>query len=142
MTPNGFESTSTSSTNSPCSERFRFGLEAANDWRYSTDARIAISRLWAGIECLFGISSELVYRLSLMSASVLHPKGPQRRDCFHRVKKLYGIRSKAVHGDNVSDECLAKGLDDSFCLLRDLLLAFVEHGKEYSEEDYEAAIFS
>lgn len=77
-----------------------------------------------------------------MSASVLHPKGPQRRDCFHRVKKLYGIRSKAVHADNVSDECLAKGLDDSFCLLRDLLLAFVEHGKEYSEEDYEAAIFS
>ena len=124
------------------SERFRFALEAVNDWRYSKDARIAISRLWAGIECLFGISSELVYRLSLMSASVLHPKGPQRRDCFHRVKKLYRIRSKAVHGDNVSDERLTEGLDGSFCLLRDLLLAFVGHGKEYSEEDYETAIFS
>jgi hypothetical protein len=124
------------------SERFRFALEAANDWRYSKDARIAISRLWAGIECLLGISSELIYRLSLLSASVLQPKGPERRGCFHRVKKLYGIRSKAVHGDNISDERLAEGLDGSFCLLRDLLLAFVAHGKEYSEEDYETAIFS
>ncbi|MBI5396405.1 MAG: hypothetical protein HZA91_14010 [Verrucomicrobia bacterium] len=123
------------------SERFRFALEASNDWRYCKDARTAISRLWAGIECLFGISSELVFRLSLMAASVLQPRGSGRRDCFHRVKKLYGIRSKAVHGDEISEERLAEGLDGSFCLLRDLLIAFVAYGKEYSEQDYEAAIF-
>jgi len=124
------------------SERFRFALEASYDWRYCKDARTAISRLWAGIECLFGISSELVFRLSLMAASTLHPRGPGRRECFHRVKKLYGIRSKAVHGDEVSEERLTEGLDDSFCLLRDLLCTFVAHGKEYSEQDYEMAIFS
>jgi len=124
------------------SERFRFALEASNDWRYCKDARTAISRLWSGIECLFGISSELVFRLSLMAASILHPRGHQRRECFHRVKKLYGIRSKAVHGDDISEERLAEGLDGSFCLLRDLLLAFIIRGSAYSEEDYEQAIFS
>jgi hypothetical protein len=124
------------------SERFRFALEAANDWRYTKDARTAISRLWAGIESLFGISSELVFRLSLMAASVLQPRGSKRRDCFHHVKRLYGVRSKAVHGDKISDERLAEGLDGSFCLLRDLLLTFVAHGQEYSETDYEDAIFA
>jgi hypothetical protein len=124
------------------SERFRFALEAANDWRYTKDARTAISRLWAGIESLFGISSELVFRLSLMAASVLQPRGSKRRDCFHHVKKLYGVRSKAVHGDKISDERLAEGLDGSFCLLRDLLLSSVAHGHEYSETDYEDAIFA
>jgi hypothetical protein len=123
------------------SERFRFALEASTDWRYCKDARTAISRLWAGIECLFGISSELVFRLSLMAACVLHPRGDERRECFHRVKKLYGIRSKAVHGDDISPERLNEGLDSSFRLLRDLLLAFIDHGKEFSEEDYELAIF-
>ena len=124
------------------SERFRFALEAANDWRYCKDARTAISRLWAGIECLFGISSELVFRLSLMAASVLHPRGNERRECFHRVKKLYGVRSKAVHGDNISEERLDEGLEASFCLLRDLLVAFTIHGRTYSDEEYEQAIFS
>jgi hypothetical protein len=124
------------------SERFRFALEASNDWRYCKDTRTAISRLWAGIECLFGISSELVFRLSLMAASILYPRGPQRRECFHRVKKLYGVRSKAVHGDDISEERLIEGLDGSFCLLRDLLLAFIIRGSAYSEEEYEQALFS
>jgi hypothetical protein len=43
-------------------ERFRFALEASVDWRYAKDPRAAISRLWAGIESLFGISAELVLK--------------------------------------------------------------------------------
>jgi hypothetical protein len=77
-----------------------------------------------------------------MAASILHPRGPQRRECFHRVKKLYGVRSKAVHGDDISEERLTEGLDGSFCLLRDLLLAFIIRGSAYTDEDYEHAIFS
>jgi hypothetical protein len=123
------------------SERFRFALEAANDWRYAKDCRVALSRLWAGIESLFGISSELVYRVSIMAAYILQPKGQRRREFFHHVKTLYGIRSKAVHGDRITDERLAEGMNDSFCLLRDLLLAFVGKGAEYSQEDFERAIF-
>ena len=35
-------------------ERFRFGLEAVVDWRFSKDHRAAIARLWSGIESISG----------------------------------------------------------------------------------------
>ena len=37
---------------------------------------------------------------------------------------------------------LTEGLDSSFRLLRDLLLAFIAHGREFTEDDYELAIFA
>lgn len=72
------------------SAAFRMGLEAAIDWRYAKEPRAAVARLWAGIEALFGISSELVYRISLLSASLLEPRGERRKARFDAVKKLYG----------------------------------------------------
>ena len=53
-----------------------------------------------------------------MAASVLEPRGSKRRDCFHHVKKLYGIRSKAVHGDKT----LMNGLP------KDWMVPFVSSG--------------
>ena len=88
--------------------QFWFALEAAIYWRYSKDPRAAIARLWSGIEALFGISSELVYRISLLSASLLHPRGINRVNEFNEVKKLYKLRSKAVHGSYLSDKELSK----------------------------------
>lgn len=67
-------------------ERFRFALEAAVDWRYAKDARSGISRPWAGIESIFGISSELVYRISLLAATIVAPRGNERVDAFRRTK--------------------------------------------------------
>lgn len=117
-------------------ERFRFGLEAVVDWRFSKDHRAAIARLWSGIESIFGISSELVYRVSLLGSTVLAPRGPQRVASFKRVKETYGIRSKAVHGEPVPQERLEKGVNDSYEILRALLLDAVERGKLRNEEDY------
>jgi hypothetical protein len=73
-------------------ERFRFALEAATDWRFAKEPRAAVARLWSGIESLFSISSELVYRVSQMAACVLAPRGPERLEAFRWVKKLYGLR--------------------------------------------------
>jgi hypothetical protein len=117
-------------------ERFRFALEAAVDWRFFKDHRAAIARLWAGIESVFGISSELVYRVSLLASTVLAPRGPLRVESFKRVKQTYGIRSKAVHGEPVPPDLLEKGLKDSYEILRALLLDAVERGKLRNEEDY------
>jgi len=66
-------------------ERFRFGLEASVDWRYSKDCRAAIARLWAGIESLFGISAELVYRLALFGSIGLEAKIDFRRSDESRL---------------------------------------------------------
>ena len=113
---------------------FRFALEASVDWRYSTDRRAAVARLWSGIESLFGLKSELVYRIALQSASLLEPRGEKRTRRFKEIKKLYNLRSKAVHGGPLSDDQIQVALDDSYALLRDLLLYCVDSG-ETPEED-------
>jgi hypothetical protein len=110
------------------------------DWRYAKDHRAAIARLWAGIESLFGISSELVYRISLLASTVVAPRGPERLGAFQRLRKLYGIRSKAVHGEPLTDDVLRLGLGESFELLRTLLLDAVERDKLRDEADYHSEL--
>jgi hypothetical protein len=123
------------------SSKFRFALEAAIDWRYAKDHRTAISRLWAGIESLFGVSSELVYRLSVYAATLLKPRGPERTAMFAQIKKLYGVRSKAVHGEEISEPQLVQGTSDSFELLRHLLLHSIDRGRVATENDIHHALF-
>jgi len=123
------------------SESFRFALAAAVDWQYSSDPRVAIAQLWSGIEAVFGISSELVYRISLLIASLLEPRGVTRQARFAQVRKLYGVRSKAVHGEELSDAKLTKAMFESFDILSRLLLLNVEKGRPFTQEDFEEAIF-
>jgi hypothetical protein len=123
-------------------ERFRFALESAIDWRYAKDPRAAVSRIWAGIESLLGISSELVYRVSLFAATVVAPRGPDRVAAFKRIKSLYNVRSKAVHGDPIASDRLLTGLHDSFEVLRALLLDAVERGAIRTEEDFSCELLT
>jgi len=117
-------------------ERFRFALESAVDWRYAKDARAGIARLWAGIESLFGVSSELVHRLSLYAATVLVPRGEGRIGEFKRLKKLYGMRSKAVHGEPLDEAELIDALQQSYEILQSLLLDAISRGAVRGEGDY------
>lgn len=123
-------------------ESFRFALEAAIDWRFAKEPRSAVARLWGGIEALFGISSELVYRISLYSACLLAERGEPRKRKFEEVKRLYGLRSKVVHGEKLAEEKISQAMSDSFHLLRDLLLVAVERGKPITAADVDDAIFS
>lgn len=123
------------------SQPFRFALEAAIDWRCAKDARSAVARLWSGIEAIFGITSELVYRISLLSASLLAERGDTREAKFEAVKKLYGLRSKVVHGEQLPDEKVATALNDSYHLLADLLLLSIETGHVLGKDDFDRAVF-
>jgi hypothetical protein len=118
------------------SEPFGFALGAVIDWRYSRDPRAAVARLWAGIEALLPVSTEVVYRVSLCAATVLEPRGPARVAAFKHVKGLYDARSKAVHGAQIADDELTDALRDSFEVLRKLLLDAVERGAVRSAEDF------
>jgi hypothetical protein len=117
-------------------ERFRFALEAAVDWRYAKDPRAAISRVWAGLESLLGIGSELVYRIALNSATVVASRGSERVAAFKKIRALYGVRSKAVHGEPITDDKLSTALHDSFEVLRALLLDAVERGAVRTDDDF------
>ncbi|MDD5657386.1 MAG: HEPN domain-containing protein [Elusimicrobia bacterium] len=123
------------------SESFRFALEAATDWRYATDTRAAVSRLWAGIEAIFGIKTELVHRISLNSACLLAKRGAERTKRFHAVKELYDLRSKAVHGAGLSDEKLMKAVSESFDLLSALLMNAISRGRLPTSEDIDHVVF-
>jgi len=123
------------------SQPFRFALEAAIDWRFAKDARSAVARLWSGIEAIFGITSELVYRISLLAACLLAERGDTRKAKFEGVKKLYGLRSKVVHGEQMPDEKIALALNDSYHLLADLLLVSIERGHGLGQEDFDEAVF-
>ncbi len=123
------------------SDPFRFALEASIDWRYAKNIRSAIARLWSGIEALYGLHTELVYRISFYSASLLAQRGEARIEKFKQVKNLYGKRSKAVHGGKLSDEALVQAANDSFRLLRDLLKRSIEIGHALTEDDLNEAMF-
>ena len=123
------------------SQSFRFALEAAIDWRYAKDTRSAVARLWSGIEAIFGITSELVYRISLLSACLLSEHGKPRKEKFEEVKRLYGLRSKLVHGEQLADDKIASALNDSYRLLADLLLLSVNRGHVLGQEDFDQAVF-
>ena len=81
-------------------------------------------------------------RLSLLAATVLVPRGKERLTAFREVKKLYGIRSKAVHGEPLPAELLASGVQGSFQLLRMLLLDAVSRGAPRTEEDFLTELLS
>lgn len=123
------------------SESFRFALEASVDWRYSRDLRTALARVWAGIEAVFGISSELVYRISILSAALLEQRGASRRERYKKVKILYRVRSKAVHGEMIKQDNLTEALEGSVAVLSELLLLSIEQGRVLTTDDFESALF-
>lgn len=123
------------------STKFRFALEAAVDWRFAKEPRSAVARIWSGIEALFEINAELVFRLSLVSACLLTPRGEERKAKFESVKRLYGFRSKVVHGAELADEKIFEVVSDSFHLLKDLLLVSVEKGRALTQKDLDDAVF-
>jgi hypothetical protein len=123
------------------SQPFRFALEAVIDWRFGKDARSSVARPWSGIEAIFGITSELVYRISLLSACLLTDRGDARKAKFEEVKKLYGLRSKVVHGEQLPDEKVASALNDSYNLLAGLLLLSINRGHVLGQEDFDQAVF-
>jgi hypothetical protein len=85
---------------------------------------------------MLSINTELDYRVSLCAATVCAPRGPKRVASFRRVRSLYGIRSKVVHGGPVAEETLFAWLHESFELLRTLLLDAVERGAVRTEQDF------
>ena len=51
------------------------------------------------------------------------------------------MRSKAVHGAQLTDERIALALNDSYHLLADLLLLSIDTGHVLVQEDFDKAVF-
>lgn len=123
------------------SKSFNLASKAAVNWRYTDDKRAAVALLWSGIEAIFSISMELRYRLSMITAGLLAPRGRQRKAKFQAVKKLYDLRCKVVHGSNLKAEEIDEAMIESYELLKSLLLISVEKGHPLQENDFDEALF-
>lgn len=116
-------------------EKFQTAVHCSASYRWHSMPRIKMAVLWAGIEGMFGASSEIRFRISLYISRFLHPGNvDERRATFDAVKKLYNSRSSAVHGSKVKGD-LAQAVDESAELLRKLVRKCIESRAMPNEED-------
>jgi hypothetical protein len=123
------------------SPKFRLAVHSYCNHHQTTDLRMMVATLWSGIEALFGIQQELRFRLAAMIAAVLEPRGETRRETYRKVKCMYDLRSKAVHGSEMSDSALRSHILETRRLLSRLICAFTEAKRVYTEQEIEDLIF-
>lgn len=106
--------------------QFSDAVHCLSSYRWHTMPRAQLALLWSGIEGLFGVDYELSFRLSLYTAKFLAPRSRSRQKAlFNSIKKLYSVRSKAVHGGKLKEPMPA--VDESIKLLRKLVLKCAEN---------------
>jgi hypothetical protein len=121
-------------------ETFTTSLMCYTNSHHLFGHRSRIMQLWSGIECLFKVSSEITRTLAMYSALLLEQGDADLRyGLFKEVKKAYGIRSKVVHGSNVSSEALEDTYLHASALLAKLLSKCVELSYVPSTEELDRA---
>lgn len=85
-------------------DSYRNAVHCLASYRWHSIPRAQLAVLWSGIEGLFGVDSEIVFRVSLYAALFLESSSKeQQRELFAKVKDLYKSRSRAVHGGRMKD---------------------------------------
>ncbi|WP_060842877.1 HEPN domain-containing protein [Pseudomonas sp. St29] len=121
---------------------FRLAVDAMTTHHHHANLRMSAAALWSGFEALFGINSELRFRLALLAAAYLEDRGPERVSLYRRIKNLYDYRSKAVHGGATTDEMLVDHIIEVRCLLSRLLCRMTEQRCQPSIDEFEVLLLS
>jgi hypothetical protein len=122
-------------------EAYRTAAEALTTYHQHHSFRVMVALLWAGIESLFQINAELRFRLATLVALALEPRGSQCKELYLQVKKLYDVRSKAVHGVSLPDDKLIEHIREVRQLLSRLLCRITSNNQIPCAEDFDALIF-
>lgn len=116
-------------------EKFQTAVHCLASYRWHSMPRVKMAVLWAGIEGMFGASSEIRFRISLYISRFLHPiDADERKITFDSVKKLYNSRSSAVHGSKIKGD-LVQAVEESAELLKQLILQCIENRALPNEEE-------
>lgn len=121
---------------------FRLAVDAMTTHHHHANLRMSAAALWSGFEALFGINSELRFRLALLAAAYLEERGPARVSLYRRIKKLYDYRSKAVHGGATTEKMLVEHIIEVRCLLSRLLCRMTEQCCQPSTDEFEVLLLS
>jgi hypothetical protein len=107
-------------------ESFQTAVHCLASMNWHPHPRIKLAVIWAGIEGIFGVSSEIRFRISVCMARFLAPDDAlERKAIFELVKKLYVDRSKSVHGSKHKGD-FAASVIESAALLNRLLKKCIE----------------
>jgi len=105
---------------------FKTAVHSLATFKWHTLPRIQLAVIWAGIEALFGVESEITFRISLYIAKFLAGSNPvESKRLFEETKKLYKIRSTAVHGSEMKKEP-SEAVEQSAELLQKLIIKCIE----------------
>lgn len=98
-------------------DAYRNAVHCLASYKWHSIPRAQLAILWSGIEGLFRVDSEIVFRVSLYTALFLEWSSKEKqRELFSRVKDLYKSRSRAVHGGKMKENA-QKAVQDSAELL-------------------------
>jgi len=120
--------------------RFGLAVESLCYCHLLRDARMMAAGLWAGIEALCGVTYELRFRIALIASAILEPRGERRKALFKRLQQLYNVRSKAVHGAEVTTDALVEHVVEVRILLAQLIMKSITAGRILTTEDCEDLI--
>lgn len=115
--------------------RFNIALDALCSYLHTERDRMKAAQLWVGIEAIFEVQFEISYRLPLLAALMLQPRGEDCKLLRNRIKKLYSQRSKAIHGQEFKDA--KQHVTDVRQLLASLLSKIIEGGHLPSKKDFD-----
>ena len=85
---------------SKASDNFKTALRRFNSSYEKRDLADRLLDLVIALDALFGDGEpgSITYKVAMRGASWLYPLGDGRADAFRKIKRLYGLRSRAVHG--------------------------------------------
>lgn len=109
--------------------RFQNAVRCYSNAHYLFDDDAKIMLIWAGIEGLLDVDSELRRRIALHAAILLDGTPAEKALYFKRVKKGYDVRSRVVHGAGAKSEILQQGYALAGEVLLTLLRKCVELGR-------------
>ena len=128
-------------------ENFQTALEALCTYMLGSSDRMKVAQLWAGVEAIFDVEHELSYRVSTLTARLLHERSKECREIFSDMRTLYGERSKIIHGKQLAktrdkhDDKVRRHIDRVRARLSQLLTKLIDLGKVPSEAEFEELIF-
>lgn len=122
--------------------KFHFILECLETSFLEQDPRMAVTKTWAGIEAFLGASIEIKFRLSMLLSAALESPGSSRIVLYEKLKKMYDMRSRVVHGSSVEAKQILAHLEAAQEILQRIVKLSLENGSIYTMKELEHGLLA
>ena len=108
------------------STEYRSAVHAMATYRWHSMPYVQLAILWSGIEALFNIKKSISSQIGFCIAKFLSKNNINKYS--KKIKKLYRMRSLAVHGNNIeNNKKIQAAINKSASLLNEIIKYCAEH---------------